>query len=78
MPVLVDAPHVVTGGFGTAVGDTLAEAGTGTRLVKIGMPDQYSILDPPTHLYRHYKLDGEGLAGSILMPEKVFARYGLT
>jgi transketolase len=57
--------HNVTGGFGTAVGDTLAEAGTGTRLVKIGMPDQYSILGPPTHLYRHYGLDGEGLAGTI-------------
>ncbi len=57
--------HNITGGFGAAVAEVLAESGTGTKLCKIGMPDQYSILGPPTHLYRHYGLDGEGVATTI-------------
>ena len=43
----------------------LAANGAGARLVRIGMPDQYSILGPPTHLYRHYGLDGEGVADVV-------------
>ena len=57
--------HNVTSGFGSAVAEVLAGAGAGARLVRIGMPDAYSILGPPTHLYRHYGLDGEGLAETI-------------
>ncbi len=57
--------HNVTGGFGTAVAEVLAEEGAGARLVRIGMPDQYSILGPPTHLYHHYGLDGEGVAKRV-------------
>ena len=57
--------HNVTSGFGSAVAEVLAEAGAGTRLVRIGMPDQYSLLGPPTHLYRHYGLDGVGVAERI-------------
>ena len=55
----------VTTGFGSAVAEVLATHGAGARLHRIGMPDQYSILGPPTHLYRHYGLDGEGVANSI-------------
>ena len=58
--------HNIIGGFGTAICDTIAQAGIGSRVIKIGMPDQYSILGPPTHLYRHYALDGEGIASKIL------------
>lgn len=57
--------HNVTGGFGDAVADVLARHASGARLVKIGMPDAYSILGPPTHLYRHYRLDGEGVARQV-------------
>jgi len=57
--------HNVTSGFGDAVADVLARHGAGVRLVKHGMPDQYSILGPPTHLYRHYGLDGEGVAAKV-------------
>lgn len=57
--------HNVTSGFGSAVAEVLATHGAGARLVRIGMPDQYSILGPPTHLYRHYGLDGEGVAAVV-------------
>jgi transketolase len=55
----------VTGGFGAGVAEVIAEEGLACRLHKIGMPDQYSILGPPTHLYRHYGLDGEGVAAKV-------------
>jgi len=57
--------HNITSGFGSAVAEVLATAGAGVRLVRIGMPDQYSLLGPPTHLYRHYGLDGPGVAATI-------------
>ena len=57
--------HNVTSGFGSAVAEVLAQHGAGARMVRIGMKDQYSILGPPTHLYKHYGLDGEGVAQTI-------------
>lgn len=57
--------HNVTGGFASAVAETLALNGMGTRLHPIGMPDAYSILGPPTHLYQHYALDGAGIARRV-------------
>ena len=57
--------HNITSGFGSGVAEVMASHGTGARLVRIGMPDQYSILGPPTHLYKHYGLDGEGVARTV-------------
>ena len=63
--VLSAEEHNITSGFGSAVAEVLATHGAGARLVRIGMPDQYSILGPPTHLYKHYGLDGEGVAAAV-------------
>jgi transketolase len=57
--------HNITSGFGSAVAEVMTRHGVSARLVRIGMPDQYSILGPPTHLYKHYGLDGEGVAKTI-------------
>ncbi len=57
--------HNVTSGFGSAVAEVIAEEGLTCRLYRIGMPDEYSLLGPPTHLYRHYGLDGEGMAAAV-------------
>lgn len=63
--VLSAEEHNVTSGFGSAVAEVLASHGMATRLIRIGMPDQFSILGPPTHLYRHYGLDGAGVARTV-------------
>lgn len=55
----------VTGGFGAAVAEVIAEEGLACRLHRIGMPDDYAILGPPTHLYAHYGLDAEGVARRV-------------
>ncbi|MDR8730106.1 transketolase family protein [Burkholderia pseudomultivorans] len=57
--------HNVIGGLGSAVAEVLADEGLGTRLVRHGIKDEYSLIAPPTHLYRHYELDAEGLAGAV-------------
>jgi transketolase len=57
--------HNVSAGFGSAVAEVMAEEALAATLVRIGMPDQYSLLGPPTHLYRHYGLDAEGVAASV-------------
>lgn len=54
--------HNVLGGLGSAVAEALADAGTGTRLRRHGIYDEYSLIAPPTTLYAHYKLDADGIA----------------
>ena len=54
--------HNVLGGLGGAVAEALADAGAGTRLHRHGIRDEYSLIGPPTHLYRHYRLDADGIA----------------
>ena len=63
--IITAEEHNVSSGFGSAVAEVIAEEGLPARLLRIGMPDQYSLLGPPTHLYRHYGLDGEGVAATV-------------
>lgn len=70
--------HNVTSGFGSAVAEVLAENGAAARLVRIGVPDVFSILGPPTHVYRHYGLDGEGVARTVRNALRGAARSGRT
>ena len=53
--------HNVLGGLGAAVAEVLADEGTGVRLKRHGIYDEYSLIASPTHLYSHYKLDGTGI-----------------
>jgi transketolase len=57
--------HNVIGGLGAAVAEVLTEAGAGSRLHRHGIPDEYSLIGPPNHLYAHYKLDAAGIESVI-------------
>ncbi|TPI44336.1 transketolase [Mesorhizobium sp. B3-1-6] len=59
--ILTVEEHNILGGLGGAVAEVLAEEGGGARLVRHGIKDEYSLIAPPTHLYRHYKLDAPGV-----------------
>jgi transketolase len=59
--VLTVEEHNTVGGLGAAVAEVLAEDGGAPRLRRHGIPDEYSLIGPPTHLYRHYGLDAEGI-----------------
>jgi transketolase len=57
--------HNTTGGLGSAVAETVALNGLVTRISKLGIDDQYALVAPPTHLYRHYGLTAEGVVQRI-------------
>ncbi|ARJ03926.1 transketolase [Cnuibacter physcomitrellae] len=57
--------HNVLGGLGAAVAEVMAETPTGSRLVRHGIRDEYSLIAPPTHLYAHYRLDAPGIAAVV-------------
>lgn len=57
--------HNIVGGLGGAVAEVLAEAGSPARLVRHGIRDEYSLIAPPTHLYRHYQLDTAGIEAAV-------------
>jgi transketolase len=61
--LLVAEEHNVVGGVATACAEALVEHGLAdVRVARIGMPaDEYSLIGPPTHLYRHYGMDGAGI-----------------
>ncbi len=62
--VLVAEEHNIYGGVASVCADALVDAGVGARLARLGMPpDEYSLIGPPTHLYRHYRLDVDGILG---------------
>lgn len=55
-------PH---GGLGGAVAEILAENGVATRFRRHALPDDYVLVAPPTHLYRHYGLSPDGIASAV-------------
>ena len=59
--VLTVEEHNVTGGLGSAVAETLADAGVAARLRRLGVPDVHVVLGPPAALYAHYQLDAAGI-----------------
>lgn len=58
--ILTIEEHNVLGGLGSAVAEIVAETG-GARVIRHGIHDTYSLIAPPTHLYRHYRLDADGI-----------------
>ena len=50
--ILTVEEHNVLGGLGGAIAEVLAENPSRARLVRHGIKDEYSLIAPPTHLYR--------------------------
>lgn len=59
--ILTVEEHNILGGLGGAVAEVMAEEGGGARLVRHGIKDEFSLIAPPSHLYRHYQLDAVGI-----------------
>jgi transketolase len=60
--VMTVEEHSILGGLGGAVAEVIAEEGAGVPFHRHGIRDHYAAIGPPTHLYRHYGLDGAGIA----------------
>jgi transketolase len=63
--ILTVEEHNPHGGLGSAVADVLATSGLGIRFAKLALPDDYALVAPPSHLYRHYGLTGDGVATAL-------------
>lgn len=63
--ILTVEEHNPYGGLGSAVGEVIAEAGIATCFAKHALPDDYALVAPPTALYRHYGLTGQGVADKL-------------
>lgn len=63
--ILTVEEHNPHGGLGGAVAEVLAESGIATRFARHALPDDYALVAPPTHLYRHYGLTGDGVATAL-------------
>ena len=59
--ILTVEEHNVTGGLGSAVAETLADAGARATLRRHGVPDVHVVLGPPAALYNRYRLDAVGV-----------------
>jgi transketolase len=57
--------HNTIGGLGSAVGETIAEAGLGVKFKRLGIPDIYSAIGQPDDLYERYELDADGIYNAI-------------
>jgi transketolase len=66
--LLVAEEHNIVGGVASACADALVDDGvSGVKLKRLGMPaDEYSLIGPPTALYKHYGLDRDGIASAAL------------
>ncbi len=59
--VLTVEEHTVLGGLGGAVAEVVTTEGLPVVVRRHGIADEYSLIGPPTHLYRHYRLDAAGI-----------------
>ncbi|MHA3914091.1 transketolase family protein [Halovulum sp. GXIMD14793] len=57
--------HVTEGGIGSLVAETMADAGVGKRLVRLGLKDTYAHGGSRPYLMQHYGLDATALVRGI-------------
>jgi transketolase len=63
--IITAEEHNILGGLGSAVAEIIAEAGIPCKFKRIGIPDVFSVIGYPEDLYGHYKIDAEGIYGTV-------------
>jgi transketolase len=57
--------HSIIGGLGSAVAETMAELGASSRLIRLGLRDEYAHGASRPYLMRKYGIDALGLVGAV-------------
>ncbi|MBT4644659.1 MAG: transketolase [Deltaproteobacteria bacterium] len=57
--------HVVTGGIGSLVSETMTDAGIGKKLIRLGLKDTYAHGGSKAYLMRYYGLDALALVQAV-------------
>ena len=63
--IITAEEHNIIGGLGSAVAEVLAEEGSGVKLKRLGVPDEYSEIGYPEALYSRYNLDADSMTRVI-------------
>ena len=63
--IITAEEHSIIGGLGGAVAEVLAEEGSGIKLKRLGIPDEYSEIGYPEALYTRYNLDPDSMLEAI-------------
>jgi transketolase len=56
--------HSVNGGLGEACASLLLQSGVHTRFKIVGLPDDHTVTGSQPEIFRHYGIDGLGLAAT--------------
>ncbi len=68
---------VLAGGFGSAVWETLSDAGLSSRILRVGLPDRFVTHGAPARLHEEVGFTGQAIADRILVavgaPQRVSA-----
>jgi transketolase len=62
--VITVEEHSVNGGLGEACASLLLQSGADTRFKIIGFPDDHTVTGSQSEIFRHYGIDGHGLAAT--------------
>lgn len=68
--------HVTEGGIGSLVAETMADAGVGKRLIRLGLKDTYAHGGSRPYLMRYYDLDAVALVSGI--EDLMGQRFGIS
>jgi transketolase len=63
--VVAAEDHQIIGGLGSVIAETMADAGVGRRLLRIGLPDVFGESGAPDELLAKFKLDAKGIAEQV-------------
>lgn len=64
--ILTVEEHSIIGGLGSAVAEVLAEAGSGARLKRLGIPDAFTLAGMYKDLISYYGLDDHGITRAAI------------
>ncbi len=64
--IIVAEDHNINGGLGTMVAEVLAEIQQPCKIVKLGIPDVFSVLGPGKDIASYYGFDAEGIVKAVL------------
>jgi transketolase len=62
--VITVEEHSVNGGLGEACASLLLQSGFNTRFKIVGFPDDHTVTGSQSEIFRHYGIDGPGLAAT--------------
>jgi transketolase len=62
--VITVEEHSVNGGLGEACASLLLQSGAHTRFKIVGFPDDHTVTGSQSEIFRHYGIDGPGLAAT--------------